>query len=53
MKKIYYNIIKIIIGLIMILSFIERLYIITILTAFILLMFVRNIRQWLLTPDKF
>lgn len=52
MKKLYYIIMKIIISLVMILSFIEGLYFVTLLMSFILLMFVRPIRVWLLTPDK-
>ena len=43
---------KIIITIVMALSFIEGLYIVTVLMAFILLLFVRPIRVWLLTPDK-
>lgn len=53
MKKAYYLVMKIIISLVMVLSFIEGLYFVTILMGFILLMFVRPIRVWLLTPDKF
>ena len=53
MKKAYYLVMKIIISLVMVLSFIEGLYFLTLFTSFILLMFVRPIRVWLLTPDKF
>lgn len=53
MKKAYYIIMKVIITLVMVLSYIEGIYIVTVLMGFILLMFVRPIRVWLLTPDKF
>jgi hypothetical protein len=53
MKKAYYLVMKIIITIAMVLSFIEGLHIVTLLMSFILLMFIRPIRVWLLTPDKF
>lgn len=51
-KKLYKRIMMVIIASVMVLSFIEMLYLVTILMGFLLLMFVKPIRVWLMTPDK-
>lgn len=52
-KRLYRRAMFTIISLVMVLSYIERLYLVCILMAFLLLMFVKPVRQWVLTPDKF